>query len=170
MKNALSISLLASLVLWTGVATAEELKPYYIGVGITGSEPDDDDNFKGAAGFQIYGGYMLEQKIADVVNISIEFGYHDTGDFDGANKIVNGNVVNDPSFNDAGVWVSGVFSYNIVEDFDIQGTIGVDFGDDDGLLIGGGVVYHLTDRVNLNLALIGRSESTSGQFNVTYQF
>ncbi len=172
MKKLLSIPLVSALVLCSGVASAQDdqKKPYYIGVGLTSSTPDDDNNFKQASGFQIYGGYKLEQKIADMIDITIEAGFHDTGDYDGKVKIVNGNIVRDESYNSAGVWAAGVFSYAITDSFDVQGTLGLDLGDDDGVLFGGGVVYHFNDRINLNWALINRSESQSSQINVTYQF
>ncbi len=177
MKNSLSISLLTSLVLWTGAVKADEheKKPYYIGLGLTASVPEEDSNYKNAAGFQIYGGYKFENenfdwKILNYVDIAIEAGFHDTGDYDGSPKVVNGSIVRADSYNSAGIWAAGVFSYNFSESFDAQGTLGVDLGDDDGVLFGGGVVYHFNDRINLNFAIIKRPESQSTQFNATYQF
>lgn len=179
MKNSLTISFFASLILWSAASTADnprpyydeaELNPYYIGFGLTASEPDDDSNFKNATGFQIYGGYKLDYKLADTFNISIEAGYNDTGDFDGSAQIVNGSIVYPDSFNTQTGWAAGVLSYNIYKRIDVQGTLGLEAGDEDGVIFGGGFDYHLDRRFDLKLAVIKRSESLSTQFNITYQF
>ena len=179
MKNSLSISLLTSLVLWSTASTADEaerpyyddakLKPFYIGIGATASAPDDD-NYKNATGYQIYGGWKLDYKLVDTFNISIEAGYADSGDFDGSAQIVNGNIVYPESFNTQTVWGAGVLSYNFYKRFDVQGTLGLEAGDEDGVIYGGGLDYHVDRRFDLKLALIKRSESLSTQLNVTYQF
>ena len=179
MKNTLSISLLTSLVLCSTASTAADeprpyydeakLKPYYIGIGATSSIPDDD-NYKNATGFQIYGGWKLDHKLVNTFNISIEAGYADSGDFDGSAQVVNGNVTYPETFNTQTVWGAGVLSYNFYKRFDVQGTLGLETGDEDGVIYGGGLDYHVDRRIDLKLALIQRSESVQTQFNVTYQF
>jgi len=170
MSTITSFTLLLALLLTTGLLNAEEPSRYYAGVGFSGNLPDNDGEFKSSAGFQFFGGYRFDKKIGGIIGLSAEVGYHDSGDFDSKPLVSGANIVYRDSFNSAGIWLAGVFNYNVYEKLNLNAKIGLDLGDDDGTLIGVGAGYPVSASWWVNLDYIMRESSDSAQFNVMYQF
>ena len=170
MKKLLLLATLTPLLLWPILSSANKQSPYYAGVGFSLNIPENDNQFKTSLGYQLFGGYQFENKIADVISLSVEAGYHNTGDFDGKAYISNGTIIIEDGFNSAGVWVAGVFGYEVFDSISINGKLGADLGDDDGALFGVGLGYQVFDEIKVNVDYINRSNSQAGQFNIIYQF
>ena len=111
--------------------------------GISGSE----------VGFQFFGAYNLNQiNLMDGVRSSVEAGYMDYG------------------FNteSGGIWGSYVVDGNISGQFRWLARLGYDFGDDNGLLIGGGLGFVLNQKMGLRFEYVVRDNLDSLQFNFIY--
>lgn len=78
----------------------------------------------------------------------------------------------------SGFWISGVVSYPVSEftnaewakKVDLLGRVGLDFGDDDGLLYGVGAEYSLSEQWAVRGEYVLRSNINSLQANVVYKF
>lgn len=104
-------------------------------------------------GFQFFGAYNLNQiNLMDGVLSSVEAGYMDYG------------------FNteSGGVWGSYVIDGNISGKFRWLARLGYDFGDDNGLLLGGGVGFVMNKKMGLRLEYVVRDNLDSLQFNFIY--
>ena len=60
-----------------------------------------------------------------------------------------------------GLWANGVLRYLVTPTVELIGRAGVDFGDDDGLMIGIGVGYIANTRVKVRFELVQRDDVTS---------
>ena len=170
MRTISGFTLLFTMLLNTGLSIADQPSRYYAGLGFSGNLPENDSEFKSSAGFQFFGGYRFDRKIGDIISLSAEIGYHDSGDFESKPLISGANIVYKDSFNAAGIWLAGVFNYNVYKKLNLNAKIGVDLGDDDGSLFGVGAGYPISNQWRANLDYIMRDASDSAQFNVIYQF
>ena len=163
MRTAISIATGAMIVLASisssAFAATLEQDRMYVGGGMADNDVDDES----ATGYQFFAGYELPVDTGNV-DTAVEIGFWDSGDHD----------VNTPAGTrekDAdGVWANGVASIPIAERLDLVGRAGVDFGDDDGLMIGGGVGVDLADQVEVRGEYVLRDETDSLQANVVYRF
>ena len=167
MKKSAFIPLVTALLTCSSYSFAT---PFYVGVGLTNNTSDQDNLYKPAGGYQIYGGYDLGIKIANLVNLKVEGGLHDSGDYEGKPQIVNNNLVTSATYSTSGLWAAAVFDYTILNRIGIHATAGLDMGDDDGLLFGGGLSYKFSHKITMNGDYIYRGDSESAQFNVSYKF
>lgn len=156
-----SIAMMVVLsVAGSGAAAAElEEERFYVGGGISDNEIANDSEI----GHQFLVGYELPVDTGEV-NTSIEVGYWDSGDVE----------VNTPAGRRErdvdGIWVNGVFSFEIAPRVNLLGRAGVDFGDDDGLMAGAGVGFDLSERFELRGEYVERDETDSVQANFLYRF
>lgn len=125
---------------------------FSIGAGVSSnsvSGPADDET-----GFQFFAAYDLSGvNIMDGVKTSLEFGYMDYG-FDG--------VDND------GIWGTAVVGGTINGSFGWLARLGLDLGDDSGIMLGAGVSYSLTNKFDTRLEYVVRDEIDSIQLNFIY--
>lgn len=129
----------------------------YIGGGIGVNSVSGWDD---AVGFQVFAGYEFDVADIDPIELAVEVGYMDTGDFERGRLETSAN----------GLWVTGVASYALNQQFSLLGRLGVDFGDDDGLMVGVGVGYAVNRQVEVRGEYVVRDEVDSLQANVVYRF
>jgi hypothetical protein len=123
---------------------------FSIGGGISSNSASGDDD---EIGFQIFGAYDMNQiNLMEGVASSIEFGYMDYG------------FSNDST----GIWSTWVVSGAIQEGWGWLARAGYDFGDDNGLMIGGGASYIMNDKMQLRGEYVVRDDVDSLQFNILY--
>ena len=130
-------------------------KKLYVGAGIAFNQ--------GATGFQVLGGYNFDFRLNEDISSAIELGYMDSGDFDGLN---GGGKVDGAK----GLWVSMVERVPLTRRANMMARLGVDFGDDDGLLLGAGLEYKFDTRVFLAMEYIAREHIGGLQANVRIRF
>ena len=113
-------------------------------------------------GAQLLAGYQFDFMINNDISTAIELGIMDSGDFDSYNS---SGTVDDAT----GVWLNVVESVNISPKFDMLVRAGLDFGDDDGLMVGAGIGYKFNDRTSWRTEYVVRDHVDSFQFNVIYR-
>ena len=157
-KNVTSV---ASALLVSGIllsdSFAAESEPlldrsmFSIGVGFSDNEisnPDEDDT-----GIQFFAAYDLNHiNLMEGVNSAVEFGFMDFGF----------------SEDDTGLWASYVIDGTVSGRFGWLAQLGVDFGDDSGLLAGAGGKYSLNEKTDFRIEYVVRDEVDSLQFNLLY--
>lgn len=116
-----------------------------------------------ARGFQFLAGYDFKFKLNDDISTSVEIGYMDSGDFDRYNGV---NSSNDAT----GAWMSVVESVPLSSKVDMLARLGYDFGDDDGLILGGGMQYKFDTKVALRMEYVAREHVNSLQANLLVHF
>lgn len=144
--------------------------PFYAGFGITNSMPDDDGNYRASGGFQIYAGYELPYYILDMFDVSVEVGYHDSGDYEGKPQISGTTIVTPDDYNSAGFWTAAVLGYSLNQKTGLKGMLGYDAGDEDGVIFGAGAYYVYSKKVSLNVDYVVRDLSDSVQLNISYYY
>lgn len=164
-KHKMSVVLVTSSIVagYSGMVSAAEAKKpllnkskFSIGAGISSNSVDVPAPFSvdDETGFQFFGAYDLSAiNLMDGVGTAIEFGYMDYG-FDG--------VDND------GIWATFVVDGAISGDFGWLARLGLDFGDDSGIMIGAGVSYSLSKKLDTRLEYVVRDEVDSIQLNFIY--
>jgi hypothetical protein len=124
---------------------------FSIGAGISDNEinnPDEDDT-----GFQFFAAYELTQiNLMEGVKSSVEFGFMDFGF----------------PRDDTGIWGSYVVNGTISGQFGWLAQLGLDIGDDSGLLLGAGLKYAINEKTDLRAEYVVRDEVDSLQFNFLY--
>lgn len=124
---------------------------FSIGAGISTnsvSGPASDET-----GFQLFGAYDLNQvNLAEGVKSSVEFGLMDYG-FSG---------------DSTGIWATYVIDGPISGRFGWVGRLGLDIGDDSGLMIGAGLGWSVNSRIDLRGEYVIRDDVDSLQFNFLY--
>ncbi len=116
-----------------------------------------------ATGFQIFGGYQFDFKLNEDISTAVEIGYMDSGDFDRFNT---GGNAGDAT----GGWLSVVESVPLTRKANMMARLGVDFGDDDGLLVGAGLQYKFDTRVALSMEYVVREHINGLQTNMRVNF
>lgn len=112
-----------------------------------------------ATGFQVFAGYTLNLDLAENLETSVEAGYRTTGNFD--------YFFADVSLD--GVWATFNGSYTINDRFSALARAGLDFGDDDGLMLGGGAEYDLNESFSVRGEYVIRDITNSLQVNFVYR-
>lgn len=173
MKKAIVAGALALVVGGVSIAHADQLQGVYAGGGLGynsfGSGWDD------AVGFQVFGGYQLDELVGDMgdLSLAVEIGYMNSGDFE-REYCLNGwmgyTECYSVEFDAKGIWSTAVVSYPVAQDVDLLGRLGLDFGDDDGLMFGAGVGYSVTNEIQLRGEYVIRDNIDSLQANLAYFF
>lgn len=148
------------LLVFPFAATAQEFntdKIYYGG----GLSSNDLSGFSSEIGYQFFAGYPLDVMMG-TGKLSIEAGYMDAGDF-------STTILGIPVTSEAkGFWGTAVGTWPISNELNAIGRVGLDVGDDDGLMFGGGLGYKLNKNVTLRGEFVVRDNVDSLQFNVVY--
>lgn len=142
---------------WVTPVIADESQPlldknkFSIGAGISTnsvSGPASDE-----IGYQFFGAYNLNQiNLMEGVHSSVEFGYMDYG-FSG---------------DSSGIWATYVVDGSLGGKFGWLARLGLDIGDDSGLMLGIGLGYSVNSRMELRGEYVIRDEVDSLQFNILY--
>jgi opacity protein-like surface antigen len=137
------------------VAQGLDTRNLFFGAGLSSNDVSGSDS---ATGYQIFGGYGFGEVTKNVF-IDAEVGYMDTGNMTKSGGNVKAN----------GLWASGVGRIMVAPSVELIGRLGLDFGDDDGLLAGIGVGFLLSKNVKLRLEYVQRDKVDSVQFNFVFQ-
>ena len=138
-----------------GVAQGFDTGKLFFGAGLSSNDISGSDS---AVGGQIFGGYTLGE-VAPKWFIDAEVGYMDTGKMkrSGGDVTVNG------------LWANGVGRYMITPNVELLGRLGLDFGDDDGLMAGIGAGFLVSRSIKLRFEYVQRDKVDSVQFNLVFQ-
>ena len=142
---------LSSVAIAQGAATNN----LFFGGGVSSNEVSGSDS---AVGWQIFGGYGFGE-VTPKVFIDAEVGYMDTGNMTRRGGNVKAN----------GLWANGVGRLMLAPSIELIGRLGMDFGDDDGLMAGIGVGFLLTRSLKLRLEFVQRDNVDSVQLNFVFQ-
>jgi len=105
-------------------------------------------------GFQFFGAYDLNQiNLMEGVKSSVEFGFMDYGF----------------KRNSTGIWGTYVIAGSLGNNFGWLARLGVDVGDDSGLMIGVGAGYDFARDMEGRIEYVVRDEIDSLQFNFLYR-
>ncbi|MGH6689735.1 MAG: outer membrane beta-barrel protein [Gammaproteobacteria bacterium] len=139
------------------VAQGFDNQRLFFGAGVSSNEVSGSDS---SVGFQIFGGYGFGEVTKNVF-IDAEVGYLDTGTMKRSDP--RGNVKAN------GLWANGVGRLMVARNVELIGRLGLDFGDDDGLMAGVGVGFLVSKSFKLRLEYVQRDDVNSVQFNFVYQ-
>jgi hypothetical protein len=153
--RAVVIGLIGMVLSSAAVAQAVDTSRLFFGAGLSSNEVSGSDS---AVGWQVFGGYGFGQ-VASNLYFDAEVGYMDTGDMERPGGDVKAN----------GLWAAGVGRFLATPNIELLGRLGLDFGDDDGLLGGVGAGLILTKNIKLRLEYVQRDKVDSWQFNLVYQ-
>lgn len=169
-KIVLGMALLAS----AGLAQAQGANDnIYFGGGVSSNElPAFSDN---ATGFQFFAGYELDMMNTGALKSAVEVGYMDSGEW----KEDGQTCITVPFFGTTctayeyraeakGLWANYVASYDFTPTLSGIGRIGLDFGDDDGLMYGVGLGFSFTPQLELRGEYVMRDITDSLQANLVY--
>ena len=150
---------LLGLLLAGAQAYAADLdtKQIYFGAGL-GFNSVDNNNFyndSDAVGFQIFAGLPLAVDMGSAA-LAVELGYMDTGNFDRGGSA-------------DGLWSTAVVSFPLNNDLKLLGRLGYDFGDDDGVMIGGGVGFSIASKIDMRIEYVIRDNIDSLQANLVFR-
>ena len=137
---------------------------FYLGGGL------GFNSWQGArsVGIQLLGGYEFAGKLNGDISTAIELGYMDTDKFE--TKNLNTGATNTSDQEAKGVWLNLVWAYPIGSRVEGLWRVGVDFGDDDGLMAGAGMGYNFNRNWSLRTEYVIREAVDSFQFNLLYGF
>ena len=123
-----------------------------------------------STGYQFLGGYEFAGKLNGDISNAIELGYMDSGTFE-AKDLDDGSTNTASRSNKAkGVWLNYVGSYPIGNRVEGLWRLGLDFGDDDGIMVGAGMGYNFNRHWALRSEYVIRETVDSFQFNLLYGF
>ncbi len=123
---------------------------FSIGAGISNNSVSRSSD---KTGFQFFAAYDLNQvNLMEGVKNSVEFGFIDYGF----------------SSDSTGIWATYMVDGTISEQFGWLARLGLDIGDDSGLIVGAGVRYTANEKMELRGEYVVRDEVDSLQFNFLY--
>lgn len=165
MHKKVTVTIMAmGLMLTAAQASAERLdtNKIYFGGGIGFNDINnrfyDDD----AVGFQVFAGIPLPVK-TESVELSVELGYMDSGDFDRSTPFESTTSAN-------GLWGTAVAELPLNNNnISLLGRFGLDIGDDDGLMIGAGIGIAMSQSMDLRLEYVARDHIDSLQVNLVFR-
>jgi len=149
------IGLIGLALSTVAVAQGLDTSKLFFGAGLSSNDVSGSDS---ATGYQIFGGYGFGE-VTPKVFIDAEVGYMDTGNMTRRGGNVKAN----------GLWANGVGRLMLAPSIELIGRLGMDFGDDDGLMAGIGVGFLLTRSVKLRLEFVQRDNVDSVQLNFVFQ-
>lgn len=152
------VVMLLGLMLAVPQVNAENLDTKQIYFG--GGPGFNDASFGDAAvGFQVFAGLPLPVKI-DGVSLSVEVGYMDSGNF--YRNVPLGTI----SAKANGIWGTAVASVPLQNDLSLIGRLGLDIGDDDGIMIGAGIGLSMSEKMEIRFEYVIRDTINSLQANL----
>ena len=149
------IGLIGLALSTVAVAQGLDTSKLFFGAGLSSNDVSGSDS---ATGYQIFGGYGFGE-VTPKVFIDAEVGYMDTGNMTRRGGNVKAN----------GLWANGVGRLMLAPSIELIGRLGLDFGDDDGLMAGIGAGVLLSKNFKLRLEFVQRDNVNSVQFNFVYQ-
>jgi hypothetical protein len=149
------IGLIGLALSTVAVAQGLDTSKLFFGAGLSSNDVSGSDS---ATGYQIFGGYGFGE-VTPKVFIDAEVGYMDTGNMTRRGGNVKAN----------GLWANGVGRLMLAPSIELIGRLGMDFGDDDGLMAGIGVGFLLTRSLKLRLEFVQRDNVDSVQLNFVFQ-
>ena len=143
-----------------GSKVSVDTKNIYFGGGLG---LNSMSGFDSGMGFQFFGGYEFPVKMGKG-SLSVEVGYMDTGDMETTVNIpFVGSYTVDASA--SGLWTNAVFSLPLQDKLNLVARAGLDFGDDDGFMIGAGIGFELNAKMELRGEYVIRDNINSIQAN-----
>jgi len=165
------VALLSVLMLFSSATMAAEggsitfqASSFYIGGGLGFNSHAGGRS----TGFQILGGYEFSGRLNGDILSALELGYMDTGKFE--TKNLNNGATTTSNQEAKGVWLNYVGSYPMGNRVEGLWRLGIDFGDDDGLMAGAGMGYNFNRHWSLRSEYVVREAVNSFQFNLLYGF
>ena len=153
----LSIIFIAMLV--TGYShTAASSDNFYLGGGL-GLNSVDSLAFSDGTGYQVFAGFDLPVQMGKG-KLSIEAGYMDSGDID-----YGVSWWGTPTIRAKGLWSTAVFSLPVQSKLNVLARAGLDVGDDDGLMIGAGLGFKVSNTMEIRGEYVIRDIINSLQLN-----
>lgn len=135
----------------------------FFGAGISQNDiPGSDEG----TGYQFFGGYGFG-RVARSVSLDLEVGYMNTGNMDYITRV--GPYLFRADARAKGLWATMVGRLALNPQFDLIPRIGLDFGDDDGIMVGMGLGFNANRQTQLRLEFIERDTVSSLQFNFVYR-
>jgi len=151
----MAIALIGMALSSVAVAQGLDTSKLFFGAGLSSNDVSGSDS---ATGYQIFGGYGFGE-VTPKVFIDAEVGYMNTGNMTRRGGNVKAN----------GLWANGVGRLMLAPSIELIGRLGMDFGDDDGLMAGIGVGFLLTRSLKLRLEFVQRDNVDSVQLNFVFQ-
>ncbi|MBI3188223.1 MAG: hypothetical protein HYZ31_10230 [Gammaproteobacteria bacterium] len=125
-----------------------------IGGGISRNTVDVPGNNDSEIGFQFFAAYDLDQvNLIEGARSSVELGYMDYG-------FSSGDA--------GGLWTTYVLDGAIRDNLGWLARLGLDLGDDSGIMLGAGLGFRLDPAAQLRLEYVIRDEIDSLQINFIY--
>jgi opacity protein-like surface antigen len=121
-----------------------------------------------SVGYQILGGYEFAGRLNGDISTAIELGYMDTDNFE--TKNLNNGATSTSNQEAIGVWLNVVETFPIGKRVEGIARLGLDFGDDDGIMVGAGMAYNFNRNWALRSEYVIREAVDSFQFNLLYGF
>ena len=149
------IGLIGLALSTVAVAQGLDTSKLFFGAGLSSNVVSGSDS---ATGYQIFGGYGFGE-VTPKVFIDAEVGYMDTGNMTRRGGNVKAN----------GLWANGVGRLMLAPSIELIGRLGLDFGDDDGLMAGIGAGVLLSKNFKLRLEFVQRDNVNSVQLNFVFQ-
>ncbi len=163
----IKILTVAATALFATTTQAEEfidVDAIYVGAGLSSNSASGLDS---AMGYQIFVGMPLNINMGSVSS-ALEVGYMDSGEMDACvNVPFFGTVCNGD--NATGLWANYVAAMPVSEKVDVIGRLGLDFGDDDGLMLGVGAGYNIDAKMDVRAEYVIRDNINSLQVNLAYR-
>ena len=156
MMKKLSILLVSTLFAFQAQAEGLDANKLYLGGGLGYNDIGYDE----ALGFQIFAGLPIPVKMGKAKLLG-EVGYMDSGKFE-----YNAGLAGTASSKARGIWANAVIEVPVGTKINILARAGLDFGDDDGLMIGGGIGIPAGNKMDLRFEYVVRENIDSLQANL----
>ena len=153
----LTVLVISMLFACHAQAEGFDAKQIFFGGGLSINDIDYGDD---ATGFQIFAGLPIPVNMGKA-SLSGEIGYMDSGNFKARNA--SGNVSRGSA---EGIWINAVVEMPVGKTIDLVGRAGLDFGDDDGLMIGGGIGIPVDKKIDIRFEYVIRDNIDSLQANI----
>jgi len=138
----------------------------YVGGGLS---RNDLGSFDDATGYQFFAGYNLGYKIGEIgASTAVEIGYMDSGDFDQNVFVPIFGQDARFTYSAKGLWATSLLRLPLNSTVDLIGRAGIDIGDDDGFMFGGGIEFNASKQWGVRLEFVSRDEVDSLQANFVY--
>lgn len=141
--------------------SAIDSKKIYFGGGL-GLNSLSGIDINDGLGLQFFAGYQLPVEMT-VASLSLEVGYMDSGNMD-AKRNIFGTFSGEAKAN--GLWANAVFDFPLKDKLSVLARAGLDLGDDDGLMLGGGLGFQLSEKMDVRAEYVIRDHVDSLQFNL----
>ena len=153
----LTILAVSALFAFNVQAEGFDANQIFFGAGISNNDIGSADD---ATGFQIFAGMPIPVDMGKA-KLSGEVGYMDSGDFE-QNLPFGGTN----SFDVKGIWANAVVEVPVGKSINLLGRAGLDFGDDDGFMLGGGIGIPVSNKIDIRVEYVLRDNIDSLQANI----